>query len=149
MSSTRNEIPEPTTEKIAFDPRTKASFWFFHPIGRGAGTGLLCAMFSTTVNFQTGFLYGAMSGVYNVMTRAVTYGSWSKDAAPEAQALAYTVLCTVPWLASALTMRHIHKLHHNPLFHVSTRTAVGAAIAVELLGYANNDILNKKPKARP
>jgi hypothetical protein len=61
-----------------------------------------------------------------------------------AKMLTYIAMTATPWAASAGIMHVLHKVHHKPLFRISPAAAIGCAVAVELFGHANDDLLSKK-----
>lgn len=145
MPGTTNEVINTDEKNSEF--RRNPSFWAFHPIGRGVGAGLVCDLFSTTPAFSTGFIYGALSGSVNMAIRPLVKDQLEKTKlAPEHKALAAVTAVSAPWAVSAGIMHQLHRISGRSLFKVNPVAAVASAIAVEYMGYANDDLLGKKPK---
>lgn len=131
------------------EPGLDSGFWLLHPIKRGLVAGVLCGIYSRTTTFPAGFMFGAISSVYNMAFRMATRGQRENISSPESLAMTYIMAALVPWTASALTMRHAHKLSAKPLFHITTAAAVASAAVVEFLDPANKDMLFKKTPKSP
>ena len=124
------------------NPRSNPKFWAFHPIGRGVGSEIASSLWGNPIA-GSGFAYGALSGALNVAIRPLVAKSLKQINSPEVKAAAYVSTVALPWATSYGIMRQLAKNGHT-FFKVNPGVALLTAATVEVLGYANRDLLGPK-----
>lgn len=122
---------------------TEPSFWAWHPIGRGIGTGTVTALFTEHL-FRSGFIFGAVSGLANIAFRPIYKKIDQKITSPEAKGVNYIFSSIIPWVASAGIIHQAYKTTGHALFRMHPTAALGTAAVVECFAYANRDLLEDK-----
>ncbi|MCB1112206.1 MAG: hypothetical protein H7A37_03415 [Chlamydiales bacterium] len=123
-----------------FNGHDSPGFWAWHPIGRGIGTGFACTLFTAATSFETGFVYGGISGLANVALRPIFKKINKGTTSPEVKAVNYLFSLTLPWMASAKIMHHFYRSTGNALFHLNPTVAIGTGIAAAYFNRANRDL---------
>lgn len=122
------------------------------PLARGISSGILCFLFSSTVRFRGGFVYGALSGVFDIATKLGTRGHGIESFPIEVKVLLYLATMPLPWIASAKSMHHMHARHAkygHTLFKMTNSTAAGVAIFHELLHAPHHHLLKDRAEIKP
>lgn len=135
-NNTSNEIR-------SFDRTQTPLFWVFHPFGRGIGVGAITWLF-TNSTFSNGFIYGGLSGLTNLGLRIVRKEACFEIKSPEAKAVTHLFHSIFTWTVSASIMHFAYKQTGNVLFRNNPKVAIGTAIATEVFGYANRDLILTK-----
>ncbi len=134
-----------SVENLSEQPRD-LSFWAWHPIGRGLGTAVFLKVFNPMIGlpmpFRAGFVYGMISGATNALCHPLAERV-IRNTPSEMQMMSYFFVCTAPWVAAYKIMQNKFAHASRPFLYMTPGAAITAAVAVQVLGYANSDLLNK------
>jgi len=141
MTDSRKIVPNPKDEHVVLRQALT-------PLAQGLSSGVLCFLFSSTVRFRGGFVYGALSGIFDVVTSLGMRGLPVESYPIEAKALLYLAVAPLSWMGSYKAMNYMHAKRGNTLFRMTYTTAVGVGVFSELINAVDHPLLKDhiKPK---
>ena len=141
MTDSRKTVTNPRDEHVVLRE-------VLTPVAKGLSSSMLCLLFSSTVKFRAGFVYGALSGVFDIVTRFGLRGLPVESYPIEAKALLYLAVAPLSWMGSYKAMNYMHAKRGNTLFRMTYSTAVGVGVFSEFINAVDHPLLKDRIKPK-
>ena len=142
-----NENINSVESKTKDTEQVHPNYFFGRLIIRGVGSGIANVIYESVhklgnpLCYETGFIYGGISGLTNLALRPVYKRIDSKINSAELKTVNYIFSTVTSWTISGGIMHQLYKQTGRELFRVHPGSAIGIAILAGIFGSVNNDLL--------